>query len=123
MKRLYTSLRAVAAVVAFGAFICFLALLCLQLYHWLRDGEWTHIGIRDGLLSLVSSCCTHADGSGLGAQFQRWLEAPESWLGWHRVLEVVPATVGLFLLSVFGNFAYIYCSDRLEEAVAEARHE
>jgi hypothetical protein len=31
------------------------------------------------------------------------------------VLEAVPASIGLFLLSVFSNFIYIYCSDRLDE--------
>ena len=108
--------RAVAAVAAFGALSWFLGLIGLQVYHWFRDGEWTHIGLRDGLLSLVSSCCVSDEtGPGLMAAFLRWLEAPESWLGLHRLLEAVPASIGLFLLSVGSNFLYIYCSDRLDD--------
>lgn len=115
MNLRFVVLRAVSAVVAFGSFAWFLCLVGTQVYRWLRDGEWTRIGIGDGLLSLMSSCCV-TNGGGATAQFVRWLEAPQSWLGWHRVLEVVPASIGLFLLSVLGNFIFIYCSDRLDGA-------
>ena len=117
MKLRFVMLRAVAAVVAFGSFTWFLCLIGTQVYRWFRDGEWTRIGISDGLLSLISSCCVTNGSSGAMAQFVRWLEAPQSWLGWHRVLEVVPASMGLFLLSVLGNFIFISCSDRLDGAV------
>lgn len=111
-----TWLRAISAVMTFAAFTCFLGLFGLQLYHWFRDGQWTRISITDGLLSLVSSCCARdVGGGGAMAAFARWLEAPESWIGLHRVLEVIPASIGLFLLSVFWNFIFINCSDRLEE--------
>ncbi len=114
MKLRLLLLRAISAVVTFTAFACFLGLISVQIYRWFRDGEWTRISVSDGLLSLVSSCCAHSDGAGTMAAFARWLEAPETWLGLHRVLEVLPATVGLFLLSVFWNFLFVYCSDRLE---------
>jgi hypothetical protein len=116
MKTRLIWVRACAAVAAFGALAWFLGLIGLQVYQWFRDGEWTHIGVRDGLLSLVSSCCVRDESApGMMAAFMRWLESPDSWLGLHRVLEAVPASVGLFLLSVFANFIYIYCSDRLDE--------
>jgi hypothetical protein len=116
--------RAIAAVVAFGALAWFLGLIGMQVYDWFRDGEWTHIGLRDGLLSLVSSCCVSDEtGPGIMASFLRWLEAPDSWLGLHRLLEAVPASIGLFLLSVGSNFLYIYCSDRLEDLTEGARDE
>jgi hypothetical protein len=108
-------MRAVSAVVAFSAFILLLGLIGLQLYRWFRDGEWTRISISDGLLNVVSGCCARDDGAGTMAAFARWLDAPESWTGLHRVLEVVPASIGLFLLSVLANFVYIYCSDRLDQ--------
>ena len=109
-------MRAAAAVAAFGTLAWFLGLIGLQVYHWFRDDAWTHIGLRDGLLSLVSSCCVSDESApGMMAAFMRWLETPESWLGLHVVLEAVPASIGLFLLSVFSNFIYIYCSDRLDE--------
>ena len=114
--------RAMSAVVAFGAFVWFLCLIAMQIWHWFRDGQWTHIGLRDGLLSLVSSCCVSDEaGSGIAPALMRWLEAPDSCLGLHRLLEAVPASVGLFLISVFGNFIYIYCSDRLEEPAESVR--
>ncbi|MFI4889239.1 MAG: hypothetical protein ACHQIL_01780 [Steroidobacterales bacterium] len=116
MRLRFVWLRAISAVVTFTAFSCFLGLIGMQIYRWFRDGEWTRISISDGLLSLVTSCCVHVDDAGTMAAFTRWLEAPQSWLGLHRVLEVLPATIGLFLLSVFWNFLYIYCSDRLDAA-------
>ena len=116
--------RAIAAVAAFGALVWFLGLIGLQVYDWFRDGEWTHIGLRDGLLSLVSSCCVSDEtGPGAMAAFLRWLETPESWLGLHRLLEAVPASIGLFLLSVGSNFLYIYCSDRLDDLKEQASDE
>jgi hypothetical protein len=109
-------LRAISAVMTFAAFTCFLGLIGMQIYRWFRDGEWARISISDGLLSLVSSCCVREDGAGAMVAFAHWLEAPATWIGLHRVLEVLPATIGLFLLSVFWNFLYTYCSDRLEAA-------
>jgi hypothetical protein len=114
MKLHLILLRALSAVVAFGSFAWCLGLVGTQLYRWFRDGAWTRISTSDGLISLVTSCCTQGDSEGRMAEIARWLEAPASWFGLHRVLDLLPASIGLFLLSVFGNFLYIYCSDRLD---------
>ncbi len=109
-------MRALGAIVAFGSLGWFLGLILTQIFRWFRDGEWTRIAISDGLLSLVTSCCVHDGSTGWLADFAHWLELPESWFGLHKVLEVLPASVGLFALSVLGNFVYVYCSDRLAAA-------
>jgi hypothetical protein len=106
-------LRALAAILAFGSFAWCLGLIGEQLYRWARDGAWPGISTSDGLISLVTSCCVRADGAGRMADIGRWLESPASWIGLHRVIELVPASISLFLLSVCANFIYIYCSDQL----------
>jgi hypothetical protein len=35
-------------------------------------------------------------------------------LGLHQVLEILPASLALFALSIVGNSIFIYCSDRLD---------
>jgi hypothetical protein len=108
-------LRALGAVVAYGCLAAFLCLISVQLYRWFRDGEWTHIGITDALRAVLVNCCVNDTSTGVMASFVHWLDAPTDWLGWHKVLEVVPASIGLFALSMLGNFAYIYCNDRIQE--------
>jgi hypothetical protein len=44
-----------------------------------------------------------------------WLDAPVDWLGMHKVLEVLPASLALFVFSILGNSVAIYCRDRLDE--------
>jgi hypothetical protein len=36
-----------------------------------------------------------------------------NWLGLHKVFEVIPASLALFVLSIAGNCLFIYCRDRL----------
>jgi len=107
--------RIVGAVVAYGGLACFLTLIATQLYRWMRDGEWVQIGLSDGLRIGLMKCCIQPSDSGHLAKFVHWLDAPVDWLGLHKVLEVIPASVGLFLLSVVGNWLLIYGSDRLAE--------
>jgi hypothetical protein len=120
LPRRVALLRAVGAVVAYGCLAAFLCLISVQLYRWFRDGEWTHIGITDGLRAVVVNCCVKESSTGLGATLVHWLDTPTDWLGWHKVLEVVPASIGLFALSVLGNFLYIYCTDRVQERSDQA---
>jgi len=122
--RLLLLLRWVGAIVGYGCLAAFLCLIGVQVYRWFRDGEWTHIGIGDGLLSVLTHCCVKEGDTGMLANCARWLDTPTSWLGWHKVLEVVPASIGLFLLSILGNFAFIYGGDRLnEEERGKTQHE
>jgi hypothetical protein len=105
----------VGAVIGYGCLAAFLWLVGLQVYRWNRDGEWTRIGVNDGLRIGLSRCCVRdADGGRLAAVLH-WLDAPVDWLGLHKVLEAMPASLALFALSVLGNSLFIYCRDRLGE--------
>jgi len=108
-------MRTTGAIVAYGCLAAFVVLISVQLYRWFRDGEWTHIGIADGLRGMLTSCCVSEGSTGLLAGLVRWLDAPTDWLGWHKILDVIPASIGLFALSMLGNFLFVYGSDRLEE--------
>ncbi len=107
--------RGIGAVVGYGGLAAFLCLISLQLYRWFRDGEWTHIGMSDGLRAALARCCVNSDDTGRLAALWHWLDAPVNWLGLHRVLEVVPASLALFALSIAGNSIFIYSCDRIDE--------
>lgn len=100
------------AVLGYGSLLAFLWLVGMQVYHWFRDGEWTHIGGADALRHALNYCCSNAAPGGHLAALGQWLDDPASWLGFHKVLEVVPASLILFLLSILGNCLFIYCRDR-----------
>jgi hypothetical protein len=119
MKSRDTLLRVTAGIGAFvgyGCLIAFLYLVCHQVYLWLRDGEWTHIGMSDGLRMCLGFCGVNDADTGSLAALLQWLNAPAGWLGLHRVIEVVPASLALFLASVAGNCLFIYTQDRLSRA-------
>lgn len=112
------ALRALGAVVGYGCLALFLALISLQVYRWLRDGEWTHIGVSDALRVILLHCCVRAGDTGPLAAFVQWLDTPVSWLGLHKALEVIPASLGLFALSVAGNCLFLYSGDSLEDELS-----
>jgi hypothetical protein len=113
-------LRLAGGIIAYGCLAAFLCLIGVQLYRWFREGEWTRIGITDGLRATLVNCCVRDGDTGVLANLVHWLDTPTDWFGWHRVLEVIPASIGLFAMSVLGNFAYIYGSDRIEDQSAPA---
>jgi len=102
------------AVVGYGCLAAFMYLISLQIYRWLRAGEWMHFGVSEGMRAWLSRCCVNDGDTGQLASFVRWLDTPAGWLGLHKVLDVVPASLGLFALSILGNSIFIYCRDRLE---------
>jgi hypothetical protein len=108
------STSAIGAVIGYGCLIAFLYLVGLQSYRWFRDGEWTHIGLSDGLRTGLLRCCVKDGDTGRLATFIHWLEAPVNWLGMHKVVEVIPASLALFAVSIAGNCLFIYCRDRLD---------
>jgi hypothetical protein len=112
--------RAVGAVVGFGCLAAFLCLISLQIYLWLRDGVWAHFGVSEGLRAGLSICCVKDDDAGRLAALVHWLDAPATWLGLHRLLELLPASLALFALSILGNSIFIYCRDRLDERRRDA---
>jgi hypothetical protein len=106
----------IGAVVGYGCLIAFLYLVCHQVYLWFRDGEWTHIGMSDGLRACLVRCCVNDADTGKLAALVQWLDAPVGWLGLHQVIEVVPASLALFLASIAGNCLFIYSRDRMSRA-------
>jgi hypothetical protein len=108
------STSAIGAVLGYGCLIAFLYLVGLQSYRWFRDGEWTHIGLGDGLRTGLLRCCVKDGDTGRFATFIHWLDAPVNWLGMHKVFEAIPASLALFAVSIAGNCLFIYCRDRLD---------
>jgi len=101
-------------VLGYGCLAAFLYLVGWQVFRWLSEGEWTHVGLTDGLhVGLLHCCVTDADNGRLAA-FLHWLEQPASWIGMHKVVEVIPASLALFAVSIAGNCIFIYCKDRLD---------
>jgi hypothetical protein len=103
----------IGAVIGYGCLAAFLFLIGMQLYRWFRLGEWTHIGMGDGIKVGLMRCCVREDGAGHFANFLQWWESPVSWLGLHKVFEVIPASLALFAVSIAGNSLFIYCRDRI----------
>ena len=104
------------AVVGYGCLAAFLYLISLQIYRWFRQGEWTHFGVSEGIRVGLSRCCVSDTDTGRLAALVHWLDAPVDWLGLHKLLEVLPASLALFLLSMLGNSIFIYCRDRIDDA-------
>lgn len=115
---LLKGLCALGASVAYGGLAVFLFVITLQIYRWFRDGEWTHIGIVEALRVGVSRCCVKDGDTGRLAALVHWLDAPVDWLGLHKVLEIIPASLALFAVSILGNSLFIYAKDRLREEAA-----
>ena len=113
--------RVLGATLGYGSFALFLALISVQVYRWLRDGEWTRIGVSEGIRITLQHCGVQPGDTGRLAAFSHWLDAPVDWQGLHTVLEVVPASLALFLASILGNGISIYCRDRIEESTRLAR--
>jgi hypothetical protein len=106
--------RAAGAILGYGCLAAFLCLISVQVYRWFRDGEWTHFGVSEGIRAGLSRCCVKDGDTGRLASLLHWLDAPADWLGLHKVLEVVPASLALFACSILGNCIFIYCRDRIE---------
>jgi hypothetical protein len=105
----------IGAIVAYGYLIACLALVGFQVYRWFQNGEWTHVGVNDGMRAALAHLAG-ADGlTGWRAALAQWLDAPVTWLGLHTVLETVPASLALFVVSILGNSLFVYTTDRLRE--------
>ena len=105
----------IGALIGYGGLAAFLYLISLQIYRWFRDGEWTHIGINDGMRIGLQHCCVKDGDAGHIVDFLQWLDSPLDWQGLHRVFEVVPASLALFVVSIAGNCLFVYCRDRLDK--------
>ena len=99
------------AALGYGCLAAFLYLIGLQIYRWFREGDWTHFGVADGMRVWLTRCCVKDGDTGRLAALLHWLDAPVNWLGLHKVLEILPASLLLFALSILGNSVFIYCRD------------
>ncbi len=99
------------ALLGYGCLAAFLLLISSQIYRWFRDGEWSHFGVVEGMRMGLTRCCVSDGDTGRLAALVHWLEAPVDWLGLHKVLEILPASLALFALSILGNSVFIYCRD------------
>ncbi len=112
------SLRAggvAGAVLGYGCLAAFLCLIGFQVYRWFRDGEWVHIGVSDGLRAALSHLGVTPESTSRLSALSHWIDAPVDWLGLHKVLEVLPASLALFAISILGNSLFIYLTDRVRE--------
>jgi hypothetical protein len=105
---------AFGAVLGYGCLAAFLYLISLQIYRWFREGDWTHFGVADGMRVWLTRCCVKDGDTGRLAELVRWLDAPADWVGLHKVLEILPASLALFVLSILGNSIFIYCRDGID---------
>jgi hypothetical protein len=105
----------VGAVLGYGCLAAFLALIGWQIHRWFREGEWTHIGVAEGLRAVLTHFGITPDSTGRLGSLSHWLDAPVDWLGLHRAFEVLPASLALFAISILGNSIFIYLSDRVRE--------
>ena len=103
----------IGAIVGYGCLVAFLLLIGMQLYNWFRQGEWTHVGVGEGIRAGLAHCCVRDPGAGYFAGFLQWWDSPASWLGLHKLFEVIPASLALFAASIAGNSVFIYCRDQL----------
>ena len=103
------------ALLGYGCLAAFLLLLGSQIYRWFRDGEWSHFGVVEGMHIGLTRCCVNDGDTGRLAALVHWLDAPVDWLGLHKVLELLPASLALFALSILGNSIFIYCRDRSDD--------
>ena len=103
----------IGAIIGYGCLAAFLFLISMQLYRWFRQGEWTHVGMGDGIKVGLMHCCVSDPGAGHFAAFLQWWNLPVGWLGLHKIFEVIPASLALFAVSIAGNSLFIYCRDRV----------
>jgi hypothetical protein len=106
-------MAAVGAVIGYGCLLVFLYLVGMQTYRWFHEGEWTHIGMGDGIRRALVHCCIREGAGGRLENFVQWWDAPVTWLGLHKVFEIIPASLALFAVSIAGNCLFNYSRDRL----------
>jgi hypothetical protein len=109
----WRTLTVLGGIVGYGFLAAFVSLVGMQTYWWFKEGEWTHISLGDGIHAVLNHLSNPDDSTGRLARLSHWLDAPVDWLGLHKVIEILPASLALFAVAVFGNFVFVYGLDRL----------
>jgi hypothetical protein len=112
---MFSIMSGIGAIVGYGCLAAFLCLLGVQVYRWFREGQWTHIGTGDGIRIGLLHCCVKEGSTGRLETFLQWWDSPVTWLGLHKVFEIIPASLTLFAVSIVGNSLFIYGRDRLRK--------
>ena len=109
----WRTLRVLGGIVGYGFLAAFVSLVGMQIYWWFREGEWTHISLGDGIRAVLNHLSIPDDSTGRLARLSHWLDAPVDWLGLHKLVEILPASLALVALATLGNFLLVYGTDRL----------
>jgi hypothetical protein len=102
-------------IVGYGCLAASLSLVGWQIYRWFKEAEWTHVSLGDGIRAVLDRMHIMDDAAGRLARLSHWLDAPVNWLGLHKVVEVLPASLALFFVAILGNFLFVYGADRLRD--------
>ena len=108
--------RGIGAAVGYGGLAAFLWLISVQLYRWFRDGEWTHIGVSDGLRAALARCCV--DSTAIPAGLLRCgTGSMRPWIGWGctKCSKSFRHRSRCSRCAIAGNSIFIYSCDRIEE--------
>jgi hypothetical protein len=111
----WRTLSTLGGIVAYGCLAAFLCLVGTQIYWWFKEGEWTHVSLGDGIRAVLDRMHVADGAAGPLARLYHWLDAPVDWLGLHKVVEILPASLALFAVAMLGNFVLVYGTDRLRE--------
>jgi hypothetical protein len=84
------------ALLAGVPFLAGLILIGLQIYGWLRNGDWQSVSAIDGLRFFSSN---------------PWLLAPQDWIGVHSILSRLPLSVSLLAIGYFFFWAAFMAED------------
>ena len=102
-------------IVGYGCLAASLSVVGWQIYRWFKEAEWTHVSLGGGIRAVLDRMHIADDAAGRLARLSHWLDAPVNWLGLHKVVEVLPASLALFFVAILGNFLLVYGADRLRE--------
>jgi hypothetical protein len=76
-------------VVGIGLLLAGIGTLGLQIVWFLQTGEWTSLSVMDLMQQFLDPDRTP------------WVFKPESWLGFHKILEWIPTSFAVFCLGSF----------------------
>lgn len=89
-------------LIAGSAILAGLAIPAWQVFVWLRDGEWVPFSIIDSLRP-ISAFFSRFDSS--WTAFDAWLATPASWIGVHKLLSFLHASVGCWAAAMAAALA------------------
>ena len=108
-------LSVLGGVVGYGCLAASLSLVGLQSMGGSRRENGRTSVCGDAIRAVLDRMHIPDDATGRLAGLSHWLDAPVNWLGLHKVIEVLPASLALFSVAILGNFLLVYGADRLRD--------